>query len=127
MLIADLDVIYIWSLENQLPLSLPKYVCLHYGFNCSHHKYVINEVMLQEANNCTDLGNMRSSDISYAAHVHSVCLKANRMCGMVLALFKIKTQEFKLKIFLTYIISVVEYAAPVWNSKLNVSLTARQE
>ena len=47
---ADLDVIYIWSVENQLPLSLPQCVCQHYGFNNNNirHKYVINGVMQQE-------------------------------------------------------------------------------
>ena len=83
--------------------------------------------MLQEANSCTDLGIMRSSDFSYVAHVHSVCMKANRMCGMILTLFKTKTPEFKMKIFLTHIRPVVKYAALVWNPKLDVDLTTRLE
>ena len=64
---ADLDAIHIWSVENQLLLSLPTCICLHYGFNNSH-TYIINGVMLLEANSCIDLGIRRSSDFSYAAH-----------------------------------------------------------
>ena len=83
--------------------------------------------MLQEANSCTDLEILRSSDFSYAGHVHSVCMKANRMYGMILALSKTKTQEFKMKIFLTYIRLIVEYAASIWNPELDVGLTAKLE
>ena len=61
---ADLDAIHIWSAKNQWPLSLPNCVCLHYGFNNSHHKYIINGVMLQEANSCTNLGIVMSSNFS---------------------------------------------------------------
>ena len=59
--------------------------------------------MLQEANSCTDLRIMRSSEFSYTVHVHFVCMKANRVCGMILTLFKNKTPDFKIKIILTYI------------------------
>ena len=81
--------------------------------------------MLQEANSCTDLGIMRSSDFSYATHVGSVCMKANRMSSMILALFKIKTPEFKMKIFLVYIRPIIEYAAPVGNPVLDGGLIAK--
>ena len=83
--------------------------------------------MLQEANCSTNLGIMRSNDFSYAAHEHSICMKANRMCDMILTLFKTKTLEFKMTIFLTYFRPIVEYAAPVWNPELDVGLTARLE
>ena len=110
---VDLDAIQIRSVENQLLLSLSNCVCLHYGFKSSHHKYVINEARLKEANSCTDWSVMRSINFSYATHVHSVCMKANRMCGMIFTLLKTKTIELKIKIFLTYIRPIVLFVAPV--------------
>jgi hypothetical protein len=74
-----------------------------------------------------DLGVLRTDDFSYAKHIHSICLKANRICGMVLRLFTTKSVEFKMRVFQTYIRPIIEYAAPVWNPTLDIGLTARLE
>ena len=85
--LADLDAIERWSVAKCLPLSLAKCLCLHLGHGNICYTYTLGGVPLPAVEQCTDLGVMRTSDFSYAAHIHSVVNKASCAVGMITRAF----------------------------------------
>ena len=57
----------------------------------------------------------RSSNFQYNAHIDDICLKANRLLGMVFKLFSSRSRDFLVRIYLTYIRPRLEYASIIWN------------
>ena len=66
---ADLDAIAEWSEVNQLPLSLPKCCCIHYGKKNPNHKYTIGSQEMISTVEHEDLGILRTADFVYSKHV----------------------------------------------------------
>jgi hypothetical protein len=113
---ADLDAVIRWSEDNLLPLNTLKSYCLHYGKNNPKRAYYAGGIQIQDVNECTDLGIIRSNTAHYDNHIKSVALKASRVAGMAWKLFATKHRDFQLKIYLSYVRPLLEYASPVWNS-----------
>ena len=113
----DLQAVGDWPVQNNLPLSMDKSMCQHYGYNSVNANYVINDEPLKVVECCTDLGILKSSDFRYKGHIDQTCLKANTLSGMVAKFFLAKKDaHFMVKLFTTYIRLLVEYATVVWSS-----------
>ena len=78
-------------------------------------RYSINESEVTNSCECAYLGIIRSDDFNCNAHIISVCLKANRMAAMIIRLFSSRNHNFIIKLFLTFVRPIVEYATPIWN------------
>ena len=111
----DLDIIYTWSLVNRLPLSLPKYMCLHLGHNNMRHVYSLGGAPLMAVNQCTDLGLIRTSDFMYNTHIYSIISKASRASGMFFRAFSTRSKAFILKLYVAYVRPILECISVAWN------------
>ena len=111
----DLDAIGVWSVENKLPVNLPKCFVMHYGKNNARQGYTLQSHQLANVNECTDLGILRSDTFTYSHQVKAVALKASRMVGMVMKIFSTRDATFLTKVFCAYIRPLLEYASPVWS------------
>ena len=113
----DLSAIEVWSEENELPFSVAKCACLHYGYHNPKLSYKINGSTVKDTDTCSDLGVIRTSDFRYKSHIDSICLKASRLSAMIFRLFSTRSRSFMCKLFLTYVRPLLEYASTVWNPK----------
>ena len=52
----DLQAVCDWSVQNNMPLTMDKSACLHYGYNNVNAKYVINDEPLKVMECSADLG-----------------------------------------------------------------------
>ena len=103
------------SVANCLPLSLAKCLCLHLGHGNICYSYTLGGVLLPAVEQCTDLGVIRSSDFSYAAHIHSIVNKASRAVGVITRVFSTRNELVLKKLFVAYARLIMEYASAVWN------------
>ena len=110
-----LNAIQRWSAANCLPLSLAKCLCLHLGHGNICYTYTLGGVPLPAVAQCTDLGVIHTSDISYAAHIHSVVNKASRVVGMITRAFSTRNELCLKKLFVAYARPIMEYTSAVWN------------
>ena len=98
-----------------MPFSLLKCQCLHLGRKNINHVYSLGAAVMSVVNQCTDLGLLRTSDFLYTEHIRSIVDKALRCSGMLLRAFFSRQHAFMLKLFVTYVRPIVEYASSVWN------------
>ena len=82
----DLQAVDDWSVQNNMPLCMNKSACLHYGNNNVNANHVNNDEPLKVTECCADLGILWASDFRYKDHIYQICLKANRLSGMVVKL-----------------------------------------
>ena len=113
----DLDAINKWSEENLLPMTFPKCAALHYRqrtLNCQYTTFVSMQ-QITAVEQCMDLDVMRNRSFSYDVYIRNVALKATRLVGMALKAFSTRNIDFMVKIFATYIRTVLKYASVVWS------------
>ena len=115
---SDLDAVHSWSLAKQMPLLLPKCQCLHPGRKNINHVFSLGAAAVSVVNQYTDLGLLRTSDFFYTELISSVVDNALRCSGMLLRAFSLRQRAFMLKLFITYVRPIVEYASSVWNPTL---------
>ena len=89
--LCDLDAVYDWVEENELPLSLPKCVSLHYRHRNHQRQYALGGDAINSEQQCGDLGVIRSANFRYDAHVRNIILKASRLAGMSWKVFAIRS------------------------------------
>ena len=104
-----------WSIENKLPISLPKFAVLHYGSKNARQQYVIHQQTVNTVNSCMDLGVLRCDTFVYNEHIRATYFRDLRLVGMVLKAFGTRQPTFLLKVFKAYIRPIVEYTSPVWS------------
>jgi len=68
---SDLDNLSEWSEVNDLPLSLPKCCCMHYGKNNPQCNYTLCAQVVPSVTEHEDLGILRTSDFVYSKHTSS--------------------------------------------------------
>jgi ribonucleases P/MRP protein subunit RPP40 len=112
---SDLNAVEVWSATNELPLCLPKSQCMHLGQGNANHTYVLGGSPVPVVDQLTDLGLLRTSDNTYAAHVERIVKKASRSAAMMFRVFSTRNSAFLVKLFKAYIRPQLEYASPVWS------------
>ena len=107
---TDLDVIYDWSMINQLPLSQPKSQCLNTGHKNGRHIDMLGGTPIFAVEECINLGIIRISDFSHETHINSVVRKAFCLRGMLFGAFPTRSVLFKTKLYIAYVRPTIEYA-----------------
>ena len=70
---CNLDAIEGWSIENKLPISLPKCSVLHYGAKNAKKAYTLGGQPVASVNECMDLvGIVRSNSFIYSKHIYHI-------------------------------------------------------
>ena len=82
--INDLDLLYDWSVSNELNFNISK--CVHLSFN--NTSYQINSTSLPQLSQHCDLGLLLSYDLSWSNHYQQISAKAYKYFGLLIRIFK---------------------------------------
>ena len=97
--------------------SLNKLAHLFYGYNSNKHLYHFIRVTIKVADQCTDLGVLRSSDFKYKHHINAICLKASRLAAIKPRAFRTRDWAFLIQMFVVFLRQVLEYASHDWDPR----------
>ena len=119
------DVAANWTKTNDMRINASKtkemVICFSTNRNLveSMPHIVIDEVDIERVNHAKILGVMVSANLTWNAHIDNIVAKASKRLFM---LYQMKrsgiSQHDLLRIYLSVIRPVVEYACPVWHSSL---------
>ena len=98
-------------------------VCIDFSRNnihCSVEPHiVIDDLVINRVNNVKILGVTISSDLTWDAHVDNIVSKAGKRVYMVYQLKRAGIEQAELlRIYLSIVRPVLEYACPVWSTNI---------
>ena len=114
MLQAGLDLLFNWSVDWQLPISINKCNMLHLGRSNGCHTYHLDSTDLPNVNNITDLGVLLDSNLRFIKHYRLIANKAHHRASLILRTFKSRDRYLLFKAFTVYVRPLLEYCSPVW-------------
>ena len=117
-----LNRVFNWSSEWQLPINIPKCLCLRLNqraLHCSGPQYNINDSLIANVSCARDLGVIVNSRLDYSDHIDSIVSKASIGVGMLFRGFVCRDAAFLCKAYKTYIRPILEFNSVVWNPVLH--------
>ena len=111
----DIHSAIMWSLLNNVELNMEKFQMIQYG-NKSELKNTYqlgNENTLTSSTEVKDLGVIVSEDLSWLKHITNITNEGKKFTWWILRCFKTRNRAI-LQLFKTFVISKIEYAAPLW-------------
>lgn len=113
-----LDKFLEWSNRLDLKLSINKCAVLHFGHNNSRHTYALGSEQLAVKASIKDLGILTTNTLSYTPHILEVVASASRRINWIMRSFVIKEPSLYVRLYKQYVLPVILYASPVWNTGL---------
>ena len=111
----DLHSAIIWALLNIMEINKDKFVLLQYGHNkdlkCQYN--LDEESTLKNSPDTKDLGVIASDDLSWQKQITSATNEGKRFSAWILRCFNTR-KHVLLQLFKTFVLSEMEYAAPLW-------------
>ena len=114
----DATTVENWSAEYGMPVSIEKSLVLHCGLHQPKYVYSFQSQVLRSADNLADLGVQRSSDGGYSVHCAYVVNKASKVSGAIRRVFRFSSQKLLWPAFLTYVLPILTYCSPAWNTNV---------
>jgi hypothetical protein len=117
LLQSSLDHLLLWSSLWQLPISIPKCSVLSISNSklLRTRHYLIGNHPLPQVSNCSDLGVIIDSQLSFSHHILATTKKASRQSALILRCF-LSRDALNLKLaFYAYVRPILEYASPIWS------------
>ena len=111
----DLDRLHVWALSNQLKFSVQKCFYVVFGISPFEFNLSLNQSELICENEAKDLGVWICSDLKFSSHIDKSVAKAYRSCRVLLNNFKTDNLALLCKLYLTFVVPILEYASPVWS------------
>ena len=107
----DIDQVYRWSEQWQLPFNDAKCKVVHYGKRNKRHEYQMNKTPISAVTEEKDLGVLFDESMDFSKHTHSVVSKANSRLGLVRRCFRnLDEKPFK-TLYKALVRPIVEYAS----------------
>ena len=90
-------------------------MCFHYGHKNPKYSYVVNGDTINSMLECAYLGIIRSANFDCRQHIDKICLKASKSSAMLSRVYvsRDKAALVLMRLFNTFIRTIVEYAAPI--------------
>ena len=101
-----------------MPLSIEKCLVIYGGPNNPKHQYQCGSAILPETDKVADLDIMRSADNTFHDHIAATATKGRRLVELCWRTMQNRDLYFILRIYTTYIISVLLYASSMWSRYL---------
>ena len=116
---ANLDKIYQWEVENNMKFNGDKFQVLRYGRNQDLKESTCYftggmEYVIEEVDNCRDLGVIVENTAKFDLHIEKVCKKVRQKCGWVLRTFYSRDQYFLRHMFNTLFQPHIDYCSQLW-------------
>jgi hypothetical protein len=119
----NVDIIFDWSVEMEMPLSIAKCAVLHYGSSNPCYQYRCGDNVITSKDNMSDLGVMRTVNGKFRNHVSTTILKGRRLVGLTMRSMKCRNEQFMSRIYKTYIAPILSYASQIWSPFLRYEIT----
>ena len=111
----DLDRLNVWALSNQLKFSVQKCFYIVFGISPFEFNLSLNQSDLISEHEAKDLGVWVCSDLKFSSHIDKTVAKAYRSCRLLLNNFKTENIALLCKLYMTFVVPILEYASPVWS------------
>ena len=112
---SNVDAVWKWSVDWQLPISVKKCSVVDYGKTSCDLTLLLNNQKLPTLAGVTDLGIVFTDSLSFSNHIVYIVNRAKIRCNMLYRCFVTKQIHFLVKGFTTYIRPVLEYCSQVWS------------
>ena len=122
----DLHNLCLWSSNNGLQFNYNKCALLHYGQNNPLFTYTLGNHIFSAVQSDTDLGILRTLDLSYKEHCNNLISHTNRLSAYILCSFICCNPKFLSPLFVAYIRPLLHYASSI-GSLNNVELINQLE
>ena len=111
----DIDAAIMWSLLNNMELNKEKFQLMQYGIhNELKQSYRLDaDNTLTKSTEIKDLGVTESEDLSWLTHITNISNDGKKFASWILRSFKTRSTAI-LQLFKIFVISKMEYAAPLW-------------
>ena len=83
----DLHNLYLWVSNNGFQFNYNECALLHYGRNNPLFTYTIGNHIISMVQSVTDLGILRTLDLSYKEHSNNLISRTNRLSAYILRSF----------------------------------------
>ena len=113
----NLNKIYQWEQKNNMEFNGGKFLVLRYGKNKEIKESTLYftrdmDQVIEQVNNCRDLGITMSDDASFEAQ--KVCKKVKQKCGWIQRTFYSREKKFMKHIFNTLVQPHLDYCSQIW-------------
>jgi hypothetical protein len=126
----DLQIIYEWTIRNNMELNDIKFEALQYGKNeeiKSTSKYTTpTGKTIDTKEYVKDLGVYMSNDCLFKVQIHAVIEKAKNIISWILRSFKSRTFTTMMTLYKALVIPILEYCSVLW-SPMAVGLIQKLE
>ena len=112
---SDVESAIMWSLLNNMELNKDKFKLIQYGSNQElKQDYTIStENTLKKSTELKDLGVTVSEDLAWQKHITRITNEGKKFTAWILRSFQTRNKMI-LHLFKIFVISKLEYAAPLW-------------
>lgn len=115
----DLNTVFQWSIDNELPLNVSKCAIMHISRckpnNALFHDYCLGSTPLNVAENYELLGVLFSSNFSFNNHLEHICKSASRLVGFVSRCTNGMPHDSFLLLYKTLVLPVLLYCGSIWH------------
>ena len=115
----NLDQVYQWEKTNNMKFNGGKFLVMRYGKNITLKEstmYFTSEMqdVIQQVDNCRDLGIIMQDDATFSLHIEKVCQKVKQKCGWILRTFYNRSSKFMRHMFNTLAQPHADYCSQLW-------------
>ena len=116
----NLNKIYQWEQENNMEFNGGKFLVLRYGKNKELKENTLYftrdmDQVIEQVNNCRDLGITMSDDASFDSQIEKVCKKVRQKCGWIQRTFYSREHKFMKNMFNTLVQPHLDYCSQLWS------------
>ena len=111
----DLHNLCLWASNNGLHFNYNKCTLLYCGQNNPLSTYTLSNHIISAVQSVTDLGILRTLDLSYKEHCNNLISRTNRLSAYILRSFICCNPKFLSRFFVAYIRPLLDYASPIWS------------
>jgi len=108
---STLDRLQQWCADWQLTINTQKCFVLHLGFANSQIQYTLDDCLINDAQNVTDLGVDIDCNLKYDTHINNIIGKAYARVGDLFKGFASRSLHILRQAFITYVRPVLEFAS----------------
>ena len=117
---SSLDVIFRWSVDWQLSISIHKCYILLINVNFRHDfsdkfDFKINTNILEYKSAVRDLGVLIDNKLTFSNHIADITKRAHQRANLIFLCFNSRHTETLLKAFTTYVRPLLEYNSQIWS------------
>jgi hypothetical protein len=118
-----LDLIYLWSITWQLPISHSKCNILTLGRHNLTQTFSISSIPITRVESAHDLGVTIDPELKFSKHIDDIVKRAKQRSALIHRCFLSRSTPNLLRAFKTYVRPLVEYATQIWSPYLLSNLS----